>query len=181
MPTPDSQVSLRAASIADLARIENMMEFYNYDFSEWYPIAISETGLFALRPKTEYWARPGVKPFIMRVGAELAGFAVVDDEVIDAEAEYNLGYFFVARRHRRAGVGRKAAELLFARFSGNWELYHLVQNTTAGAFWKSVLGHLDCRKLRQSEEVVAGDAACLFRFSLPGHARAPLDRSVHLP
>ena len=92
-----SQVSVRSALTSDIACIENMMQFYNYDLSESLPVNFAETGLYDLRPKAQYWSKPHVSPFLIYVDGELAGFAVVDDEVIEPESRYNMGYFFIAR------------------------------------------------------------------------------------
>lgn len=121
------QVSLVAATHEDTARIEAMMQFYNYDLSEWYPVVLSSSGLYKLRPKEDYWRQPGVRPFLIRVDDELAGFAVVDDEVMDPQADHNMGYFFVARRYRGRAVGRCFTQQLFRKFPGRWEIDRLAK------------------------------------------------------
>lgn len=157
-------VSVYAASGRDISCIENMMQFYSYDFSEWYPIALSEMGLFSLRPKEMYWAQPTVRPFLIYVNNNLAGFAVVDEQVVHKTTEFNLGYFFVARGYRGLGIGRKAAELLFYGFGGAWEVYHLVQNKAAGEFWLKVINALDAHGFEQSYEIIDSDPTRLLRF-----------------
>jgi predicted acetyltransferase len=42
----------------------------------------------------------------------------------------------VLRRHRRRGVGREAAALLFDRFRGPWEIRQRAENPLATLFWR---------------------------------------------
>ena len=132
---------LSAATVDDLPRIENLMQFYNHDMSEWYPVPFGDHGMYTLRPKQPYWARPGVKPFIGRVDGQLAGFAVVDDEVTDPASQFNMGYFFVARRYRSLGLGRRWVADVLNRFPGRWEIVHYAGNQPAARFWpKAIAG-----------------------------------------
>lgn len=132
---------LSVATADDLPRIENLMQFYNHDMSEWYPVSFGDHGLCTLRPKQPYWAQPGVKPFIGRVDGQLAGFAVVDNEVADPASQFNMGYFFVARRYRSLGLGRRWVADVLNRFPGRWEIYHYGDNQPATAFWpKAIAG-----------------------------------------
>lgn len=136
---PEDTVVCRAAP-EDLARIENLMQFYNYDLSEWYPVDFASHGLYALRPKQPYWSKAAVVPYIVHVGGKLAGFAVVDDEVVDRQSKYNMGYFFVARRYRGLGLGLHLAASIIRQHTGRWEVYHLERNEAARRFWsRSIL------------------------------------------
>ena len=160
-----SQVSVRSALTSDIACIENMMQFYNYDLSESLPVSFAETGLYALRPKAQYWAKPHVAPFVIYVDGELAGFAVVDDEVIEPESRYNMGYFFIARHYRGRGVGKQVASKLFAQFSGAWEVYFYTNNQAASRFWNSVIAESSTRDVATSAQIIDGEPCTLFSFS----------------
>jgi predicted acetyltransferase len=157
-------VKLREARGPDLCCIENMMQFYNYELSRWYPIEFDSAGLFAIRSKTDYWANPRVVPYLIRVDDKLAGFAVIDDEVLHSQSEYSLGYFFVARRYRGRGVGTSAFKELLHRFPGAWEVYHLAQNEAAARFWPLALQQAHILNATVSEEVIHGDASIMRRF-----------------
>ena len=159
-------VSLHAATAADLTRIENMMQFYNYDLSESSPVELGENGLFTLRPKEAYWAKPSVKPYIAIVSGELAGFAVVDDEVVYPDAEFNIGYFFLARRYRRRGLAQQMASQLFRLHPGRWEVYHFASNAAADRFWAKAIVQVSFGQSRV-EDIVRDEMRCrLHRFSI---------------
>lgn len=165
MNTASPAVELCEAHGPDLACIENLMQFYNYELSAWYPVAFAASGLYAIRSKAAYWAQPGVQPFLIRVDGELAGFAVVDDEVVQPQAAFNLGYFFVARRFRGQGVGLAAFAALLQRYPGVWEVYHLARNEPAGQFWARALQRLPVAGLAVSQELVHDEPSVMHRFT----------------
>lgn len=165
MTSPPDAAVIDRATPQDLERIENLMQFYNYELSAWYPIDFGPQGLYELRSKAAYWARPGVVPYTLRVAGELAGFAVVDDEVLDPAARFNLGYFFVARRYRGHGLGRRLAQALIERHPGRWEVYHLERNTPAQAFWTQALAQITGAPVPPRREVIDGWPALLYAFA----------------
>ena len=49
--------------------------------------------------------------------------------------ERNMGEFFIARKHRRAGAATRAVGQILADYPGRWEIAVVERNTTAKAFW----------------------------------------------
>lgn len=160
-----SAILVRRALPTELNCIENMMQFYNYDLSESLDVSLAETGLYALRPKELYWVKPGVIPFVIYFDDALAGFAVVDDEVIQPESRYNMGYFFIARRYRGRGVGIQVANKIFSQFTGAWEIYFYTNNKAASQFWNAVVAKSSVRDVVMSAQIVDGEPCTLFSFS----------------
>jgi predicted acetyltransferase len=55
-----------------------------------------------------------------------------------------MSEFFVRKQHRRVGMGRDAATLIFDRFAGDWEIVEYLRNPGAVAFWRKVVaGYCD--------------------------------------
>jgi len=50
-----------------------------------------------------------------------------------------MSEFFVLKSHRRMGIGRDAAKLIFDRFAGDWEIVEYQRNPGAVTFWRRVL------------------------------------------
>jgi predicted acetyltransferase len=50
-----------------------------------------------------------------------------------------MSEFFVRKQHRRVGMGRDAATLIFDRFAGDWEIVEYLRNPGAVAFWRRVV------------------------------------------
>ena len=165
MTSKISAIFVRRALPTELSCVENMMQFYNYDLSESLDVNFAETGLYALRPKESYWAKPGVIPFVIFVDGALAGFAVVDDEVIQPASRYNMGYFFIARRYRGQGVGAQVATHLFAQFAGAWEVYFYINNKAASAFWNAMFSKPSAIDVVMSGQIIDSERCTLVSFS----------------
>ena len=162
-----SVVTLRAADRAQWPAIENLLQFYFYELSEWYPIAFGEDGRFPITSRDDYLAQPGTQAWLILADGELAGFAVVDDELVDPRRDLNLGYFFVARRFRRHGVGAAAFGGLLARYPGAWELYYLARNAAAAGFWTKAFERAGLRDVAVSDVTVQGQPCVMHRFFSP--------------
>jgi predicted acetyltransferase len=82
-------------------------------------------------------------PLLILQGSDAVGFALVTRPRIAAAGEmaanYNMSEFFIRKAHRRAGIGRDAATLIFDRFAGEWEIVEYLRNPGAVAFWRRVL------------------------------------------
>lgn len=164
MASTPEDIAVDCATAEDLPRIENLMQFYNYELSEWYPINFAPHGLYELRPKQAYWSRPTVVPYTLRVEGQLAGFCVVDDEVLDGATQFNMGYFFVARRYRGLGLGLHFARSVINRHPGRWEVYHLERNAAAKRFWSKAIEHITGTPASARSEVIDDWPAVLFAF-----------------
>lgn len=73
---------------------------------------------------------------------ERVGFARVQREPLPAapfQTSYLLTDFYVAGGARRRGLGREAANLLFRRFAGAWQVSGSARDRVASAFWRSVI------------------------------------------
>jgi len=116
-----------------------------------------------------WFADDSSHPLLILHNNEPAGFALVSKPVMkQADVDYRLAEFFIDRKARRHGVGREAAQLIFNRFDGRWEITELLRNQPAIAFWRSVVGdytHGQCK-----ESALNGEMRQLFR-SDPAHGR----------
>ncbi len=82
-------------------------------------------------------------PLLISQGVTPVGFALVvrprTPSAGESAARYAMSEFFVRRSHRRLGVGRDAAQLIFDRFAGEWEVVEYERNPGAVAFWRAVI------------------------------------------
>jgi predicted acetyltransferase len=134
-------VQVTAAGRDDRERLAALFELYIYDFSELLALDVEEDGRFHLPALDPYWTDPGRQPFLIRVDAKLAGFALVQERsrLTGLEGVRDMAEFFVVRRYRRRGVGVRAAGLLFDRFQGPWEVRQRPENEAATAFWRRAI------------------------------------------
>lgn len=73
----------------------------------------------------------------------IAGFATVyeGESFRDpTERVWWVADFFVMRKYRKRGIGKRVATMLFDRFSGTWEIAEIKQNRVAQAFWREIVG-----------------------------------------
>ncbi len=134
-------VQVAAAGTDDQERLAGLFALYTYDFSEILGIDVEEDGRFQLPALGPYWTVPGHHPFLIRVDAKLAGFALVQERsrLTGHEGVRDMAEFFVMRRYRRRGVGVRAAVFLFDRFRGPWEVRQRPENLDATAFWRPAI------------------------------------------
>ena len=82
-------------------------------------------------------------PLIISKGPDAVGFALVTRPRIraagEAPTDFQMSEFFVREPHRRGGIGRDAATLIFDRFAGDWEIIEYQRNPGSVAFWRRVL------------------------------------------
>jgi len=123
----------------------NLLEKYDYEFSQWDRRDVNPLGLYGYSWLDYYWTEKNRWPFFIRVDGQLAGFAMVNDYPEDANEslDYAMSEFFVMFKYRRLGVGAEAAAMLFRQFSGRWQLKRHPHNLPSVAFWDKVVGRAD--------------------------------------
>jgi predicted acetyltransferase len=137
-------VRLTQATPAHAPLIQNLMQLYTHDFSEFWAGStrgdLGTDGRFPDYPLAEYWSRRNWGVLLIWSGEVLAGFSLINDQThLDQAAQCNVGEFFVLRKHRGRGVGRLAAESLFSQHPGTWEVAVTRKNVRAQNFWRNTL------------------------------------------
>ena len=99
------------ASLEQKPVLHRLMQLYLHDSSEFTGDDASPDGVFTYRYFDEYWREPDRFPFLIYCGANLAGFVLVNSYtvVLEQGAGSSIAEFFVMRKYRRQGVGRRAA------------------------------------------------------------------------
>lgn len=137
------RVTLAVATEADAPLLANLLELYAHDLSDVFQLELRPDGRFGYDRLPLYWREPATRfAFLIRSDDRVAGCALVtrgspasdDTDVLD------VAEFFVLRRHRRAGVGRQAAVLLWDRFpAARWVVRVSAGNVPALAFWRGAI------------------------------------------
>ncbi len=116
-------------------------------------LADLNTGLYPVLKATDHpsgdeifshwFATDHAHPLVILKGPEPVGFALVTRPRIahagDDAVNYHMSEFFVRQPHRRKGIGRDAANLIFDRFAGEWEIVEYQRNAGAVSFWRKVV------------------------------------------
>lgn len=131
--------------------IEGLFQFYIYDFSEFQPadspdFELNAEGRYEPYPYLDrYWADAACTPLLIRLGARVAGFALINAFAHSGGAvDHGMAEFFVLRKYRRAGIGALAVGQILRAHPGRWEIAIAARNQPALAFWPRAVGGLDC-------------------------------------
>lgn len=121
--------------------MRNLMQFYNYDFSEFIDFDVEEDGLFKAYPYLEdYWKEEEHRfPYIIRRGQNYAGFVLVRYIETEERNYYSIAEFFIMKKYRREGIGQAVAEQIFNLHKGQWEVYQIERNKPAQLFWNKTI------------------------------------------
>jgi predicted acetyltransferase len=136
--------------------LENLLELYTHDFSEFREFELGENGRFDYPYR---WFGPGRHPFLVRVDGKLAGFVlVVQGDVWD------MTEFFVVRGCRRRGVGSNIAHQVWQRFPGSWQVRVMESNEPARHFWERAISKFTGRAIDASIVEKGGRRWHVFSF-----------------
>lgn len=133
-------VELKRANVEDKEILRNLLEKYDYEFSQWDGRDVNKLGLYGYDYLDNYWTEENRWAFFIVVDGNLAGFAMVNDyPEANEETDYSLAEFFVMYKYRRCGVGKFAAAKVFDMFHGKWQLKRHPKNTASVHFWNTVI------------------------------------------
>src|SRR4051812_47331669 len=105
--------------------IQNLMQYYIYDFSEYIKYDVEDNGLFAPYPNLmDYWKRDNSKfPYVVKMNDNYVGFVLVKlNNSIDRNY-FSIAEFFILKKYRREGIGKAVATEVFNLHRGYWEVY----------------------------------------------------------
>ena len=115
--------------------LNQLLELYCYDFSEYLNTDVDEKGLFKYKYQDEYFQEDDRHAFFINVDGKLAGFVLVNKDLKLAKEGYCIAEFFILKKYRNKGLGTKAAHLAFNQFKGHWEVSVITINQPATQFW----------------------------------------------
>ena len=126
----------------DKATLGNLLEKYDYDFSQYEDSDVDDTGLYGYKYLDEYFTQEdnGRHAFFIKVDGKLAGFVLVRSEGdFTDNADYSIAEFFVMHKYRRMGLGEYAFARVLDMFKGKWEVSVLQRNLPALSFWTKTI------------------------------------------
>ena len=134
-------IEVRPATVQERPILRNLMELYQYDFSDFDRADIGPLGLYDYPYLDHYWVEPERSPFLVRVDCNLAGFVLVAryNYLTGIKDTWVMAEFFIMRRYRHQGVGDHVACYIFNQFPGAWQVGEITENTPAITFWRKVI------------------------------------------
>ena len=135
------QVELQPVSIEKREILANLLEKYEYEFSQWNLCDVNPLGLYGYKYLDCYWLEENRWAYFILADGKLAGFVMVNDyaEAPERATDFSMAEFFVMHKYRRAGVGSFAAKAAFNLHRGRWQLKYHPKNTASAVFWPKVV------------------------------------------
>lgn len=121
--------------------LRQLIEFYEYDFSEFNDADINDYGYYGYQYLDHYWTDSSRQAYFIMVNGRYAGFVLVNAHACLAQGANvrSIAEFFIMRKYRRRGIGQKAAHLVFDTHNGVWEVLQHGNNAASQAFWEKVI------------------------------------------
>jgi predicted acetyltransferase len=134
-------VNLKKAELSDKLILDNLLQFYMYDFTQFLDFDLSDEGLYKKYIVDDYFINPEKSAFLVRIDNKLAGFVLVSAETILTQNQGGkcVKEFFVMRRYRRKGIGRIVASKIWDLYPGKWEMKVERTNKSAQQFWEAAI------------------------------------------
>ena len=120
--------------------LRNLLEKYDYEFSQYHKRDVNDLGLYGYDYLDSYWTEKNRFPYFIKIDNKLAGFIMVDDyPIINLETNYTMANFFVLYKYRKRGIGTYAVKSIFDTYKGKWGLMYHPQNIPSKYFWHKVV------------------------------------------
>lgn len=133
-------IEVKRLAIEEKSILRNLLELYQYDFSEFESEDLDEHGLFGYKYLDHYWTEDSRYPFIVKVDGKLAGFSLVRDLISPGNTiTHSMAEFFIMRKYRKQGIGKAVAHKVFDILPGNWRVSQVEKNFPAQNFWRKVI------------------------------------------
>jgi len=136
------QVSLRKIELEEKEILANLLEKYNYEFSQYDNRDVNKLGLYGHQYLDCYWWEDeNGWAYFIEVDSKLAGFIMINDycEVADRKTDFVISEFFVMYKYRRMGIGKKALFMALDLHRGTWHLKRHTKNENAVHFWNNAI------------------------------------------
>lgn len=142
--------------------LSQLIELYEYDFSEYNHQDVNFLGRYGYSYLDYYWTEEKRYPYFIKVNNQLAGFALICDfcYVLKNQDALIVSEFFVMKKYRKQGIGKRAAIELFKTFNGLWELTVYPNHPGSLSFWLKVVSSYtnDRYEIHRDVEGVYDDA-----------------------
>lgn len=131
-------VELKQVTEKEKPTLENLLEKYNYEFSQYNKQKFGNNGLFGYEYLPNYFTDNDRFAYFIMAENELAGFALINKHhECDRPIDWSMAEFFVAYNFRRRGVAAKAIDIIFTKHKGWWHIKYHKDNEASVALWNN--------------------------------------------
>lgn len=143
-------IRLMKASVKHTFCMENLMQFYMYDFSVYTGMDVQCHGLFeAYNNLQSYWLENGKFAYLVMQEEKYIGFVLVKQYRAANIDRFSITEFFILKRYRRQSIGSYVSSQVFDMHRGCWHVSQLNNNKAAQQFWRKVIAGYTCGKFNE--------------------------------
>lgn len=161
------KVELVVAESSDIIR--NLFQYYIYDMSEYTKFKPNSDGTYTVAESiiklNDYWNNEDHYPYLVLVDGEIAGFSLVRKFPYN-RYYFDIGQFFILRKYKGQGIGRKAFELTVNKHPGQWITRVLPDNTGAYEFWDKVISECSTEVVDIRKELYLNKEMVFFYYNI---------------
>jgi predicted acetyltransferase len=152
---------------SDAAILKNLMSMYLHDMSEFADfLKLSPDGSYKYRNLNLYWEKDALSAYFIKLNSDIAGFILSNRKpYIPEDCEISIQEFFILKKYRGEGIGKKAAREFFGLFPGKYFIAQLINNKPAIDFWHSLYRELKI-EFEEREEFESGIKLLTQRFEI---------------
>lgn len=88
---------IKRATLEEKEILNNLMQFYMYDFSEYMDLHLEENGKFNDYPLNDYWTEASNFPYLLTLNEKNAGFVLVKLKNRDDDLYFSIAEFFIIK------------------------------------------------------------------------------------
>lgn len=132
-------IQLKQVTAGEKNTLENLLEKYNYEFSQYDKRKFNDKGLFGYKYIDNYFTEEGRFAYFIMADNELAGFALINKyHECERPVDWSIAEFFVSYNYRRQGAATEAVDLIFKKHKGYWHIKYHKKNSASVALWNNV-------------------------------------------
>lgn len=144
---------IKRISLEEKDTLANLLEKYNYEFSQYDKRQFDDNGLFGYKYLNNYFTEEGRYAYFIYADNTLAGFALINKyKECDRPIDWSIAEFFVSYNFRRQGVATEAVRQIFNIHKGWWHIKYHKKNTASVVLWNKI-----AKMYSDDYELVIGD------------------------
>lgn len=119
--------------------LANLLEKYNYEFSQYDKRQFDNNGLFGYKYLNNYFMEESRYAYFIYVDETLAGFALINKyKECERPIDWSIAEFFVSYNFRRQGVATEAVRQIFDIHKGWWHIKYHKKNIASVILWNKI-------------------------------------------
>lgn len=133
------KIELQKIDKNDKGVIENLLQFYLYDYSDTNKKDINKWGTFEYEYLDTYFEDDLNRMlFFIKLNNIIVGFVMINDFSVldDGKKVKSISEFFVMKKYRRIGIGSATVREIFKKYPGRWEIRVDKNNKVGLKFWR---------------------------------------------